>query len=62
MVKMDLRNRLSNCRQGDNESISEFYEMFTHRVECVNEAEEEDIPESNVAMDFFYNLTSRAIV
>ena len=59
MVKMDLRNRLRNCRQGDNESISEFYERFTHRVECVNEAEEEDMPEGNVAMDFFYNLSSR---
>ena len=46
IVKMDLRNPLRNCRQGDNEPISEFYERFTHRVECVNEAEEKSCPKA----------------
>lgn len=59
MMRMDLRKKLKQCRQSDFESIVEYHERYLHLVNAVNEIQENDIDEADVAMDFYDNLNDR---
>ena len=56
MIRMDLRAKLNACRHGDNESITDFYERYRHRVECLNDVLEDQLNEVDTALDFYQRL------
>ena len=59
MMRMDLRKKMKKCRQSDFETITEYHERYSHLVSCVNDIQEEELNEADVAMDFFDNLNDR---
>jgi len=60
MMRMDLRKKLKQCRQSDFESITDYHERYVHCVNSVNEVQEQDLDEADMAMDFFDNLNDRS--